>query len=193
MENLLNICLGIGLSAACGFRVFIPLLVVSIASLAGHLALSPGFQWIGTYPAFIVLATASILEIAVYYIPWVDNLMDSIAGPTAVVAGILVAASSIIHMDPLLKWSLAIIAGGGTAAIFHGSTSLVRGASTALTGGIGNHAVATVELGIAAGLSILAVALPFLSIVIVVVLLLFLMRKGFRKLVKSKRTEGVSP
>ena len=118
--------------------------------------------------------------------------MDSIAGPAAVVAGILVAASSIIHMDPLLKWTLAIIAGGGTAAIFHGATTLVRGASTALTGGIGNHAVATAELGIAAGLSILAIALPLLSITVMVMLLLFLTRKGFQKLVKSKRKEGAS-
>jgi len=192
MENLLSVCLGIGLSAACGFRVFIPLLVMSIASLAGHLPLAPGFQWIGTYPAFMVFATASILEIAAYYIPWIDNLMDSISGPAAVVAGIIVAASSIIHMDPLLKWALALIAGGGTAAIFHGSTTLLRGASTALTGGISNHAVATAELGIAAGLSILAIALPLLSIIIIVVLLLFLMRKGVRKLVKRKRTEVAS-
>src|SRR5512134_2793123 len=128
MENLLSICLGIGLSAACGFRVFIPLLVMSIASLSGHLALSQGFQWIGTYPACMVFATASVLEIAAYYIPWLDNLMDTIAGPAAVVAGILAAASSIIHMDTLLQWLLAIIAGGGAAAIFHGSTALVRGA-----------------------------------------------------------------
>ena len=192
MENLLNVCLGIGLSAACGFRVFIPLLVMSIASLAGHLPLAPGFQWIGTYPAFMVFATASILEIAAYYIPWVDNLMDSISGPAAVVAGILVAASSIIHMEPLLKWALALIAGGGTAAIFHGSTALLRGASTALTGGISNHAVANAELGIAAALSILAIALPLLSIIIIIVLLLFLMRKGVRKLVTWKRTEGAS-
>jgi len=193
MDNLLSICLGIGLSAACGFRVFIPLLVMSIASLSGHLSLSQGFQWIGTYPAFTVFATASALEIAAYYIPWVDNLMDSIAGPAAVVAGILVAASSVIHMDPLLKWAFAIIAGGGTAAIFHGSTAVVRGASTALTGGIGNHAVATAELGMAAGLSILAIALPLLSIIVIVVLLLFLTGKGFRKLVKSRRTEAPAP
>lgn len=113
---------------------------MSIASLSGHLTLSYGFQWIGTYHALVVFATASILEIAAYYIPLVDNLMDSIAGPAAVVAGIVVAASSMIHMDPLLKWTLAIIGGGGTAAIFHGSTTLLRGASTALTGGIGNHA-----------------------------------------------------
>jgi len=193
MDNLLSICLGIGLSAACGFRVFIPLLVMSIASLSGHLSLSQGFQWIGTYPALVAFSTASILEVAAYYIPLVDNLMDAISGPAAVVAGILVTASSMVQMSPLLKWSLAIIAGGGTAAIFHGSTAVVRGASTALTGGFGNHAVATAELGIAAGLSILAIALPLLSIIVIVVLLLFLTGKGFRKLVKSKRTEAPSP
>lgn len=193
MENLLSVCLGIGLSAACGFRVFIPVLVMSIASLSGHLTLSHSFQWIGTYPALVVFATASILEIAAYYVPIVDNLMDSIAGPVAVVAGILVAASSFIHMDPLLKWTLAIIAGGGTAAIFHGSTALLRGTSTVLTGGIGNHAVATAELGIASGLSILAVALPLLSMIVILALLFFIIRKGFQKLVKPKRTEGASP
>jgi hypothetical protein len=193
MENLLSICLGIGLSAACGFRVFVPLLVMSIASLSGYLDLSAGFQWIGTDPALMIFATASILEIAAYYIPWVDNLTDSIAGPAAFVAGVLVAASSIVHMDPLLKWTLALIAGGGTAAIFHGSTALLRGASTALTGGISNHAVATAELGIAAGLSILAIALPLLSIVIIVPLLLFLMGKGIRKIAKSRKTEGALP
>jgi hypothetical protein len=96
-------------------------------------------------------------------------------------------------MDPLLKWTLALIAGGGTAAIFHGSTALLRGASTALTGGISNHAVATAELGIAAGLSILAIALPLLSIVIIVPLLLFLMGKGIRKIAKSRKTEGALP
>jgi hypothetical protein len=193
MENLLSICLGIGLSAACGFRVFIPALVMSIASLSGHLALSDGFQWIGTYPALVVFAAASILEVAAYYIPWVDNLMDAISGPAAVVAGILVAASSMVQMSPLLKWSLAIIAGGGTAAIFHSSTSLVRGASTALTGGIGNHAIATAELGIASGLSILAIALPILSVIVIIVFLFFVTKRGFQKIIKLKRTEAPSP
>ena len=193
METLLSICLGIGLSAACGFRVFIPLLAISIASLSGYMSLSQGFEWIGTYPAFLAFALAAVFEIAAYYIPWIDNLMDSIAGPAAVVAGILVAGSGMLHMDPLLKWSLAIIAGGGTAAIFHGSTTLLRGASTGLTGGIGNHAVATAELGIASVLSILAITLPLLSIIVAVALLLFLTRKGFRKLVKYKKTEGTSP
>ena len=185
MEHLLSISLGIALSAACGFRVFIPLLVMSAAALTGHMSLSPGFQWIGTYPALIVFATASLVEIASYYIPWIDNVLDAISGPVAVVAGILVAASSIVHMDPLPKWSLAIIAGGGAAALFHGSTALVRGASTALTGGIGNHAVATAELGIAAGLSILAVVLPLAGIIVTIVLSLWVIRRVRRKRSRS--------
>ena len=192
MENILSVFLGIGLSAACGFRVFMPLLIMGIASLSGHLTLSHGFQWIGTYPALVVFATASILEIAAYYIPLVDNVMDSIAGPAAVVAGIVVAASSMIHMDPLLKWTLAIIAGGGTAAVFHGSTTLFRAASSALTGGIGNHAVATAELGIASGLSILAITLPLLSVIVIWTLLFFIIRKSFQKF-RLKRTKGASP
>jgi Domain of unknown function (DUF4126) len=192
MENLLSIFLGIGLSAACGFRVFIPVLIVSIASLSGHLTLSHGFQWIGTYPVLVVFATASLLEVAAYYIPWVDNLLDAMAGPAAVVAGTLVAASSFVHMDPLLKWTLAIIAGGGTAALFHGSTALLRSASTAVTGGIGNHAIATTELGMATGLSILAIALPFLSMFVICLLLFVILKKGLRKFVNSKRTETAS-
>jgi hypothetical protein len=189
MEILLSICLGMGLSAACGFRVFVPLLAMSIASLSGHLTLSHGFEWIGTYSAFIAFSTATILEVAAYYIPWVDNLMDSIAAPAAMIAGTVVAASSIVNISPLMKWTLAIIAGGGTAAIFHGATTFMRGASTAVTGGLGNHAVATTELGISSGLSILAITLPLASGVVVLVLLLFVIRKGFQQLFKRRRAE----
>jgi hypothetical protein len=191
MDILLSICLGIGLSAACGFRVFVPLLTMSIASLAGHLTLSHGFQWIGTYSAFMAFATATILEVVAYYIPWVDNIMDSIAAPAAIVAGTIVAASSIVHMDPLMKWILAIVAGGGTAAIFHGATTLLRGASTTVTGGLGNHGIATTELGIALGLSLLAIVLPLVSGVAVLVLFFVVVRKGFQKLFKARRTEAI--
>ncbi len=190
MEILLSICLGIGLSAACGFRVFVPLLAMSIASLSGHLSLSPAFQWIGTYPAFITFATAAIFEVAAYYIPWVDNFMDLVAAPAAAIAGTIVAASSFIHMSPFMKWTLAIIAGGGTAAIFHGATALVRGASTSVTVGLGNYAVATIELGIASALSILAITLPIVSGIVILLLLLLVIRKAFHKLFKRRRVEA---
>ncbi|PYQ56518.1 MAG: DUF4126 domain-containing protein, partial [Acidobacteria bacterium] len=80
METVLSILIGLGLAAACGFRVFVPLLIMSLASRAGvgHLALGPGFAWIGSTPALLSFAVATVLEIAGYYIPWVDNLLDTV-------------------------------------------------------------------------------------------------------------------
>ncbi len=189
MDILLSICLGIGMSAACGFRVFIPLLVMSIASLSGHLTLSHGFEWIGTYTAFAVFAIAAVFEVGAYYIPWLDNLMDSITGPVTVAAGILVTASSIVHMSPLLKWSLAIIAGGGTAAIFRAVTTFMRGASTAATGGIGNPLLATAEIGIASGLGILSIAVPILGFAVVLLLIVSILFRRIWRIVVPKRTQ----
>jgi hypothetical protein len=101
IEALSSICLGVGLSAACGFRVFVPLLVMSIASLNGHLTLSPGFEWIGTYPALGAFGAATIFEIAGYYVPWIDNLLDTITTPAALVAGTIVTASVVSELSPL--------------------------------------------------------------------------------------------
>src|SRR6266571_8977967 len=122
METLLSICVGIGLSAACGFRVFVPLLVMSIAALSGHLTLAHGFEWIGTYPAVVAFAVATCLEIAGYYIPWVDHLLDTVATPVAIIAGTLVSASMVTDLSPFLKWTLAIIAGGGAAGMVQATT-----------------------------------------------------------------------
>ena len=115
METLLSICVGIGLSAACGFRIFVPLLVMSVASLTGHLTLAQGFEWVGSYPALVAFAVATCVEIAGYYVPWVDNLLDTIATPAAIIAGTLMTASLVTDLSPFLKWTLAIIAGGGVA------------------------------------------------------------------------------
>src|SRR6266404_3033095 len=105
METLLSICVGVGLSAACGFRVFVPLLVMSIAAASGHLTLAHGFEWIGSNPALVAFSVATVVEIAAYYIPWVDNLLDAIATPAAVIAGTLVTASMVTGTSPFLKWT----------------------------------------------------------------------------------------
>src|SRR6266478_5410247 len=146
METFLSVCLGIGLSAACGFRVFVPLLVMSIAALSGHLTLAHGFEWIGSYPALVAFAVATSLEIAGYYIPWVDHLLDTVATPAAIVAGSIVTASFVTDVSPFLRWTLAVIAGGGAAGVIQASTVLVRGASTLTTGGLANPLFATAEL-----------------------------------------------
>lgn len=171
MEILLTILMGIGLSAASGFRVFVPFLVISIASLTGNLQLSDSFSWIGTVPAVIAFGTASVLEIAGYYIPWFDNLLDTIASPIAVIAGIILMASVVSGMSPLLKWTLTIIAGGGIAASMQALTGFTRLTSTTTTGGAANPVVSTAELGGSAALAIMAVLVPVIAAIIVLILL----------------------
>ncbi|MCI0359766.1 MAG: DUF4126 domain-containing protein [Planctomycetaceae bacterium] len=166
-EIILSICLGVGLAAACGFRVFVPMLGVSTAALAGHVDLAYGFEWLGTWPAMACFLTATILEIAAYYVPWIDNLLDSIATPAAVVAGTIVAASVITDMSPMMQWTLAIIAGGGAAALVQTSTVALRGASTAATGGTANFLVATAELVASVCTTVLALLLPMICLALV--------------------------
>jgi hypothetical protein len=173
MENLLSVLVGVGLAAACGFRVFVPLLVLSLAARSGEMALGHGFAWIGSKPALLAFAVATVVEIAGYYIPWVDHLLDTVATPTAVVAGVLVTASTLGHMSPFLQWSIALLAGGGTAAVFQGLTAAARGVSTLTTGGLGNPIVSTVEAGGSALLSVLAVTVPVLAVLSLFLLLYF--------------------
>lgn len=179
VDTVLSVLIGLGLAAACGFRVFVPLLIMSLASRAevGHLVLGDNFAWIGSTPALIAFSVATVLEIAGYYIPWVDNLLDTVATPTAIVAGILVTASAMGDTSPFLKWTLAILAGGGTTAVFQGITSVARHVSSFTTGGLGNPVLATAEAGGSALLSVLAITLPVLAFLLVLSLLYFGVKK----------------
>ena len=188
VETILSVLVGVGLSAACGFRVFVPMLAISIASLSGHLTLSHGFEWIGTYPALVAFAVATVLEIAGYYIPWVDHILDVIASPAAVIAGIVATAATVTGMSPFLRWSLAIIAGGGVAGVVQTLTGLTRVASTATTGGLGNPLLATGEAVSSVGLSFLAIAIPLAAAAAVVAVLLLFYWPG-RKLLRRLRAQ----
>jgi hypothetical protein len=172
-EILLTILMGIGLSAASGFRVFIPLLVVSIASFTGNLTLADSFSWIGTLPAVITFSIATVFEIAGYYIPWVDNILDTITSPMAVIAGAILMASVVTGISPLFKWTLAIIAGGGVAGTIQALTGMTRVTSSLTTGGLGNPAVSTVESGSSITLSAIAIFIPLIAGIIVIALLVW--------------------
>lgn len=177
MEIALSLALGIGLSAACGFRIFVPFTIMSVAALSGNLTLSEGWQWIGSYPALIIFATATVLEIAAYYVPWLDNLLDSIATPAAIVAGAVAAAAVITGMSPMLTWVLAIIAGGGAAAAVQGATVVVRGASTLTTMGVANPVVATGELAGSVATSLMALVIPVVTLLGLAVVVFAVLRK----------------
>jgi hypothetical protein len=171
-EIATSLALGIGLAAATGFRIFLPMLVMSGAANLGYLELGENFAFLATATALAVLAVAAVAEVLAYYVPAVDNLLDTIATPAAFVAGTLVAAATFTDLPPLIKWSAAIIAGGGIAGITQTLSAVLRGHSTLFTGGLGNWVVATGELLGALGVSLLALAAPFLALTAAVAILI---------------------
>jgi hypothetical protein len=185
METVLSVLVGLGLSAAVGFRVFVPLLIMSAAAQTGHLTLADGFAWIGTPPALVAFGVATVLEIVGYFIPWVDHALDVIAAPAAVVAGTVATAGVAIDIDPFLQWTLAIIAGGGIAGLIHVLTGATRAVSGATTAGLGNPLVALVEAGSSVFLSILAILVPVFAFALVIALLVTATRKVGRRIFRS--------
>lgn len=180
LPTLIAICIGIGLAASCGFRVFVPFLVASICAKAGWVEVADGFEWLETWPAVIAFSLATVLEVCAYYFPWLDNLLDTIATPLAVVAGSLSAAAFITDMNPLLQWSVAIIAGGGSAGVVQAGTVGLRATSTATTGGIANPVVSTGETAASFALSLLAMFLPILAFITASVVVVVLVRFAWR-------------
>jgi hypothetical protein len=181
MEFIFPVLIGIGLSAACGFRVFVPFLALSIANQLGLLSLSPGFEWIGSDAATAAFAVATVLEISGYFIPWLDHLLDTVATPAAVLAGVLATASLLGDFSPFARWSLAIIAGGGVAGMVQASTVALRGLSFTATGGLANPAFSLLETLGAAGLSLFAILIPIVALALVVALILFVLSRALRK------------
>jgi hypothetical protein len=189
MQEVLSVFVGVGLAAACGFRIFVPLLVMSVAAASGHLTLGPSFQWIGTPTALVTFSVATVLEITAYYVPWLDNLLDSIATPAAVVAGTVVTASMVSGMSPYLQWTLAAIAGGGAAGVVQAATVLTRAGSTATTGGLANPLIATGEWILSLVVSFLTLVVPVLAVLALAVIGVFAGRKLWRHFAQ-RRSHG---
>jgi Domain of unknown function (DUF4126) len=187
----LSIVLGVALAAATGFRVFLPMLIVSGAAYTGHLHLDDGFAWLGTSSALIMLGIAALAEVLAYYIPVIDNLLDVLATPAAFIAGTIVSAAVMIDAPPMVKWTAAVIAGGGVAGLTQGLTGILRAQSTVLTGGLGNSVIATAELGGAALISFLALAAPAAAVGLVVLFLMVAIRL-VRRLLRKGQSSGAS-
>ena len=167
----ISIALGVALAAATGFRVFLPMLIVSGAAYTGHLSLDNSFAWLGAPFALTMLGAAALVEVLAYYVPGVDNLLDALATPAAFVAGTIVSAAVMTELPPMVKWMAAVIAGGGTASFTQGVTAMLRAKSSVLTGGFGNPVIATGELGGSVLLSLLALAAPLAAFAVVILLM----------------------
>ena len=178
METFLSIIVGIGLAAACGFRVFVPLLILNLAALSGYFVLPEGFSWLGSTYATLAFAIATLLEITGYYIPWIDNVLDTIAAPAAVIAGTITTAAFATNLPPFLKWTAALIAGGGTAGLIQASTVALRAKTSLATGGGGNPLFSTFELGVSVFIALLAIFIPVLCLVLIALFFLWVLRKA---------------
>lgn len=188
--NLLSsICLGIALSACCGFRVFIPMLATSIAGFNNWISLSPDMQWVSQWPAIVCFSTAAIIEITAYYIPFLDNVLDTVAIPLAVIAGTLVATSVIPSSQtaPILRWGIALISGGATAGTIQLGTALVRLFSTKATVGAGNPLIASAENTSAILGTVLSFLIPVITAILLLALVLWVIFRSVRRLVRHEK------
>lgn len=176
LDTVLAVGLGLGLAAAAGMRVFVPLLALGLAARAGMVPLASGFDWLAGTPALVALGSATVLEVLAYYIPWFDNLLDTIATPAAMMAGVVATASVLGELPPWMQWGVAIIGGGGAAGLVAGTTSLFRLKSTAFTGGAGNFVLATIELFGSVITSVLAIAVPLIALAVIAIVLFVLYR-----------------
>jgi uncharacterized membrane protein len=190
IETISAVALGIGLSASAGFRVFIPLLVAGIASHLGILSLGESFEWMGSIPALICFGVAAVLEVLAYYIPFVDNLIDSIATPLSVGAGTLLMTSVFPAENEWMKWILGFIVGGGAAATIQSGSAITRLLSTKFTAGTGNPVVSTSEGVAATGFSVLALIIPIFVAIILVIFIITILRAVYRKLLKRKKQQS---
>ncbi|MBP1664242.1 MAG: hypothetical protein H6Q19_1382 [Bacteroidetes bacterium] len=189
-EILTAVALGIGLSASTGFRVFLPMMVASVAAHFGILPLSDSFLWLGSWPAIISFGTATVVEVAAYYIPFVDNLLDTITTPLAVGAGTLLMTSVLPVDNDLLKWIAGFVIGGGAAATIQSGSVVSRLTSSKVTAGTGNPVVSTGENVAALGTSVLTLFFPVVIAITFILLALFIFRQLFRWR-KSKKEHKV--
>lgn len=192
-EILAAVALGIGLSASAGFRVFIPMLVASVAAHFNIIPLTESFSWLGSWPAMISFGTAAVVEVLAYYIPFVDNLLDTVTTPLAVGAGTLLMTSVLPVDNELMKWIMGFVVGGGAAATMQSGSVLSRLTSSKFTAGTANPVVSTGENVAALGSSVTALFFPpvVAVIFILIAILIFVKLFEWRKHKKNKQIRDV--
>lgn len=185
---LVALAAGIGLAAASGFRVFVPLLGMSLAARFGEFDPAAGFEWLEHPLALGVLAVAVVVEVGAYLVPWLDNLLDTVATPAAVVAGTVLTAALLGDASPVIQWVLAVVAGGGTAGVVQAATVTARTASLVSTGGLANPVVSLAEAGLSGLFTILAIVVPLTAVALLLLVVAWWARRRRRKVA----TRGVT-
>lgn len=171
MEAMFGILIAVGLAAACGFRVFVPPLVLGVANMLGAIDLAAGMEWVGSPVAVTCFGIATAVEIAAYFIPAVNNVLDVMATPAAVIAGTIVAAGALIDLPPFAQWTLALIAATAVTGPIQLASAAGRATVTATTVGTASPAFSFAESVGSLATAVLAVLLPIVAVVLVILLL----------------------
>ena len=184
VQILLSLSLGLGLAAACGFRVFIPPLMMGVGSRLDLYTLEGSFVWVDDTWAIAIFAIATLLEIGGYFIPWIDNLLDTVATPAAIIGGIFVTSASLEgELDPSAQWTLSVIAGGSVSGVIQLGTVATRAISTGTTGGLANPIISLLE----AVASILCILISLFLVAIIPIVIIFLIWKSIRYIQITKK------
>ncbi len=179
--------MGISLAAASGFRVFLPPFLLSLAARFNVVwfldidLIGTQFEFFTSTLSIVVLGIATVAEFAAFYAPWIDNALDTIATPASIMAGVAMTAIVLEGNDPIIQWTVAIVAGGGVAATIQSATVATRGLSSTFTFGLGNSAVATGENVASVALTLIAILIPFLSALFVLLIVTLLLRMKRKK------------
>ena len=188
VQTLLSLSLGLGLAAACGFRVFIPPLMMGVGSRLDLYKLEGSFVWVDDTWAIAIFAVATLLEIGGYFIPWIDNLLDAVATPAAIIGGIFVTSASLEgELDPSAQWSLSVFAGGSVSGVIQLGTVATRAISTGTTGGLANPIISLLE----AVASILCILISLFLVAIIPIVIIFLIWKSIGYIQITKKEVAV--
>ena len=188
VQILLSLSLGLGLAAACGFRVFIPPLMMGVGSRLDLYSLEGSFVWVDDTWAIAIFTVATLLEIGGYFIPWIDNLLDTVATPAAIIGGIFVTSASLEgELDPSAQWTLSVIAGGGVSGVIQLGTVATRAVSTGTTGGLANPVISLIE----AVASILCILISLFLVAIIPIVIFFLIWKSIGYIQITKKEVAV--
>jgi hypothetical protein len=185
VQIFLSLSLGLGLAAACGFRVFIPPLMMGVGSRLDLYSLEGSFVWVDDTWAIAIFTVATLLEIGGYFIPWIDNLLDTVATPAAIIGGIFVTSASLEgELDPSAQWTISVIAGGSVSGVIQLGTVATRIVSTGATGGLANPVISLIE----AVASILCILISLFLVAIIPIVIFFLIWKsvGYIKITKKE-------
>jgi hypothetical protein len=184
-----SVSLAIGLAACAGIRAWLPLLLVGGLARAGVLTLGSSFGFLASDRALILFGVATVVEIVGDKIPAIDHGLDMLSTVLRPAAGSLIAASVMWEVrDPLTALAVGVAVGAPSALVPHAAKTVLRAASTTLTGGLANPVISLVEDVVALAIFVFTVVVPLLAAIALLAVGFLVVRRMARRSAPALRT-----